>query len=516
MGIFDRLKTALGVVSAPKPENAPWREAVADPEPAAAEPTVAAAIRPLREAAGRTVDADDDQWRRLSGRSEKDLDPITHDRALKQAKFLWQSNPLANRLIELPLAYLLGKGVRLAVAEGESADQKTLDRHWKDCINAWPIKLPKRARELALFGEQCWPVFVGGNGFVRIGYLDPAIIATVVMDPENAEQPIGIVTVKNKQGVARRYKIIVNGPEDVFAEKTQEIRKTFTDGQCFFFRVNDLCNGTRGRSDLLALMDWVDAYESFLFGELDRADFMRAFIWDVKLTGADQPQVDLRAKSITAPSPGSVRVHNENEEWNAVTPSLQAADGEAAAKLFRNHILGGNTMPEHWFGGAGDVNRATGSSMVEPTEKMYEMRQSYLGHMLLEVATFVLRASWGNLDGELDEERQAVIDGLTVEWPEMTTKDTTRYASALAQVVSAGAQCLKEGLLTRETVIGIVAAIARQLGVEIDVEDELKKAEAELAERGGKDLFGDDLEDKPGSDDVEDDEDDAPDVDPEA
>lgn len=477
MGIVDRARAWLSPFLGGEPENS--------------------SEVPLREAAGKTVDADDDQWRRLSGRSDKDLDPITHERALKQAKYLWESNLLANRLIELPLAYLLGKGVRLKVADAESDDQTTLNRHWRHPINAWPIKLAKRVRELALFGEQCWPVFVGGNGFVQIGYLDPRLIETVVMDPENAEQPIGIVTRKNAKGMARRYKIIVNGLEDMFAEKTQAIRTTFTDGQCFFFRVNDLCNGTRGRSDLLPAMDWIDAYESFLFGELDRAEFLRAFMWDVTLTGADQGEVDRRASKITAPKSGSVRVHNESEKWDAVTPGLQAADGEAAAKLFRNHVLGGNTMPEHWFGGAGDVNRATGSSMVEPTEKVYEMRQTYLGYMLTEVGTFVLRADWGALEQELSEQQRAVIDGLTVEWPEMTTKDTTRYASALQQAVSAAAQCLKEGLITQQTAVAIVATIARQLGVEIDIEKELEAAQAELANKGGTDLFGDPLDDVP-------------------
>ncbi len=463
-------------------------EAPAASEPAA--PTAGAATASFRESAGATVDADDASWTRLTGRSEKDLDPLTQQRANKLAQHLWQSNPLANRLIELPLAYLLGKGVKLRAADPEA--QTTLDRHWRDCINAWPIKLPKRIRELSLFGEQCWPAFTGGNGFVRIGYLDPVRIGTVVMDPDNGEQPIGIVTKTDGRGNAKRYRCIVNGPESVFTERTQEIRKTFTDGECFYFRINDLCNGQRGRGDLVPLLDWLDAYDEFLFGEMDRADFMRAFVWDVELTGADQTEVDRRAQQIQAPRPGAVRVHNENEKWNAVAPELQAGDGSIAARLFRNQILGGNTLPEHWYGGAADVNRATGESMAEPTERAFEMRQAYLGHMLVEVATYVLRASWGALDGrDLTEDEQVVIDGLGVEWPEMTTKDTTRYATALQQVITAAADAMDAGLVSEKTALTIIAALAAQLGVDIDVEAELKAAKVDLAARGGsaKDLL---------------------------
>lgn len=435
----------------------------------------------FREAVGATVDADEEGWRKLSGDTRRDLDPMTQERMQKLSHYVWETNLLGNRLIELPLAYLLAKGVRLSVADEEL--QPVLDRHWTDGINCWAIKLIKRARELALFGEQCWPVFVSGK-MVRVGYLDPRRIATVVMDPDNAEQPIGIVTTRDRKGVAMRYRVIVNVPETAFTERTQAIRQSMADGDAFFFRVNDLCNGSRGRSDILSQIDWLDAYDEFLFGELDRAAMIRAFVWDLTLKGADQPTVDARAKKFGAPKPGSAYIHNEQEELKASAPVMNTYDAANGAKLFRNHILGGATMPEHWYGGAGDVNRATGSSMAEPTEKLYEMRQSFLGYMLCEVGRYVIRAHWDKLDDELDDKEHELLATVRCEWPEMTTKDTTKFASALASVVSAAASALAEGLMTRETAISIIAAIAKQLGVEIDVEDELKNATAEHGASG--------------------------------
>lgn len=189
-------------------------------------PVEVAAEEPLREAAGATVDADEDQWRRLTGDGNRDLAPMTHERMQKLAHYLWETNVLANRLIEVPLAYLLSQGVQLRIDDPDA--QEALDAHWCDGLNAWDIKLPKRARELSMFGEQCWPVFRNpGSGFVRLGYLDPALIETVVTDPDNREQPIGIVTKRNKKGVAKRYRVIVNVPESAFTEQTQAIRATF-------------------------------------------------------------------------------------------------------------------------------------------------------------------------------------------------------------------------------------------------------------------------------------------------
>lgn len=464
------------------------RPAASPQAPAPATPPAAPAA--FREAAGVTVDSDEDQWRPVGASREKNLDPITFERACKRSLYLWQTNPLANRIIELPLAYLLGKGVRLKSGDPEA--QAVLDAHWNDCINRWAVKLEKRIRELLILGEQCWPVFVGDNGFVRVGYLDPRNIEKVVMDPDNAEQPIGVVARTSRPGRKKRYRVLINGPEQAFTARTQEIRTTFTDGDCFYARINDLCNSERGRGDLVAMIDWLDGYDEFLYGELERADFMRSFSWDVTLKGADQTLVDQRAKQIQAPRPGSVRVHNENELWTAVTPDLQAADGNTAARLMRNHILGGGTVPEHWYGGAADVNRATGESMAEPTQKILEMRQTAIGHVLVEVGAFVLRADWQLLDGsEPTKDQASILNALSVEWPEMTSRDTSRYAAALVQVITACTQAIDSGLLTEKTTLALIAVIAAQLGVDIDPAEELEKAREVLAARGGSkgDLF---------------------------
>lgn len=450
----------------------------------------------FREATGTSVDPDEDQWRRLTGGGRRDLSPLTQDRMQRLAHYAWETNLLANRLIELPVAYLLSQGVKWRIDDATA--QKALDRHWNDGLNAWDIKLPKRVRELALFGEQCYPVFRDGNSkFVRLGYLDPALIETVVMDPENREQPIGVVTKKNKRGIARRYRVIVNVPESAFAANTQQIRESFDTGDCFFYRVNDLSSTTRGRSDLLAQIDWLDAYDQFLFGELDRAAFLRAFIWDVTLTGSSPEDVAARAKKITAPKAGGVRVHNENEVWKAETPDLKTVDSATGARLFRNHVLGGATIPEHWYGGAEDVNKSTGSSMTEPTEKMLEMRQTTIGHILVDIGRYVVRSDWDKLDDELDESQADILATLRVDWPEMTAKDTTKYAAALQQATAAVAMMLGEQLVSRETALRVIASIAGRLGVEIDPEDELAKAEEELAQQGGGNLGGLNLKDQP-------------------
>lgn len=193
----------------------------------AAEAQTPAEDKPLREAAGSQSNEDDEGWTRLSGDyagSRRDLTPMRQDRMQRIAEWLWQSNLLANRLVELPLAYLLAEGVTLQCTDEDN--QKLLDGFWRDPINNFPLKLEARARDLALKGEQCYIAHVNtGNGVVRLGYLDAGNIAHVVMDPDNPEQPIGVVTKKDAKGKHHKYRVIVLGEDsDLFSDRTVKIR----------------------------------------------------------------------------------------------------------------------------------------------------------------------------------------------------------------------------------------------------------------------------------------------------
>nr|WP_315237697.1 hypothetical protein [uncultured Albidiferax sp.] len=434
----------------------------------------------MREAAA-TQSAEEPGWTRLTGdglgkTNERDLSPLAQDRMQKLAEWLWQSNLLANRLVEIPLAYLLAEGVTLQSKDDEH--QKLLTKFWNDPVNNWPLKLMGRVRGLSLLGEQCYTCHVNeANGFVRLGYLDPRQIAQVVMDPDNPEQPIGVVTKKDTKGKYYKYRVMVLGEDDeLFSRRTTEIRATdFEDGECLLYQLNKFPNGSRGRSDLLGQMDWLDAYDNFLFNEIDRIDFLRAFVWDVTLKGADPDTVKEFEKGFKPPAPNSTFVHNDSVELEAKSPELNAADTTQSARLLRNHVLGGATTPEHWFGGGGDVNRAAASEMGEPTFKVLTARQGFLKIMLEEIGRYVLwqDAKRSNVTPDWSEEQWQV----TAVFPELMNKDVTKFASAMQQVATTVVQLIDAGLLTQETALQLVADVAQRFGQDIDAKTELAAAQ---------------------------------------
>ncbi len=440
----------------------------------------------LAEAYGQAIDTDEENWRKLTADAGRDLPSLTQERMQKIAHWLWEQNPLANRIIELPVAYLLAEGVKLIVPD--EGNQKAIDRFWKDPINDMNLKLPKKVRELAIFGEQAYPAFVNDvDGMMRIGYLDPSYISEIVKDPDNSEQPIGLITKRDRKGNYRRFRIIINGPETVFTRRTQRIREEFGDGELFYFSINDLSSGSRGRSDLLHQADWLDTYDQFLFGEAERYKHLRAFVWDLMLKNATAETVKQRAREVVMPKDGGVYVHNDSETLEPKTPELQAQDTSVGARLLRNHMLGGASIPEHWFGGGGDVNRSTADSMGDPAFKVLAMRQRVLKHILESMGRYVLL-------------KTAAADGDKVDWsdpawspeavfPDLVAADLAGNATAMQQVVTACGLAIEKKLMTDKTALMLIGVVSGRLGVEIDADKELADAKAEAAKRAEEDVF---------------------------
>ena len=199
------------------------------------------------------------------------------------------------------------------------------------------------------------------------------------------------------------------------------------------------------------------------------------------LTGADPQAVKDYEKEFKPPAPNSTFVHNDSVKLEAKSPGLQAADTSESARLLRNHVLGGSTTPEHWYGGGGDVNRAAASEMGEPTFKIYTGRQNFLKLMLEEIGRFVL---W----------RSAQVSGVKPDWaedkwqvtavfPELVNRDVTKFAAAMASLVTAVIQMIDAGLLTEETALKLVADVAQRFGQDFDAKTELEAARKEHQER---------------------------------
>lgn len=433
-------------------------------------------------------------WRKLTGAPTRELPMMDQARAIEVAYWLWKTNPLAKWIIEVVTAFVAAKGMPISCKNDDVT--RILQDFWDDPVNRMDIHWENFVRELGVYGEQCWPMFTAEQtGRVRLGYIDPAYIDTVYPDPDNVKIKIGLtVGSPDGTGTPRRLRIVLGDEEESFLSPAgQALRETFTDGECFFFTINALTNEMRGTSDLFAVADHLDGYEQFLFDSSEKYARFNAFYYDITVTGADEKKLRQERELYQPPKTGGAFIHNEKVKSEAISPEMKANDSATAARLHRNHILGSLGLPEHWFGGGGDVNRATASEMDAPARKIISSRQVKIKNMLEVICDVVIsRAEKARyLTGVPEDELYAY----EVQTPEISDKDVSKLGAMLQQVASALVAAQTQGWIDETEAAKAFAYFLAFVGYEYDPEEnetapeyaDYKKEAGKPARKGGKD-----------------------------
>lgn len=482
-------------------------------------------------------------YRRLSA-GTRDLAPLAWDKALKLAYGLWDGNPLAKRIIDMTRDFAVGDGITVtanvrphvepdepdaddeqararlgeqrkrAQAEAEQARagiQRVIDRFWNDSLNRLDLKLPQKVADLGLAGELYIMAFVNErNGHVRLGTIDPERVEDIVRNPQNAEELWEVVLKAPGAAEKPRLKVIrVN--EDPQAASFGRMVGVLPGelaisgdafvGACFAFAINKPSVAKRGRSDLLTIIDWVDGYDQLLFGEMDRMELMKTFIWDVEMKGKSDIQIAEYAKLHgAAPKRATVRYHNENSIWNAVAPDLKMADVATGADLLLSHIATGAGLPKTWLNGMMDVNRASATEMSEPAIRHLAQRQKYIGYIVEQFVVFQLDQA----ELAIVLPKRPTVEGdvypepwpITINTPEFRAKDLAAAGATLQAVATAIATGLADKVIDVDAAQEIFVAMAGQLGVELDLEDLRERLKLAAAEEPAPAAPGADIEDE--------------------
>src|ERR1700730_12911429 len=156
--------------------------------------------------------------------------------------------------------------------------------------------------------------------------------------------------------------------------------------------INKVSNAKRGKSDLATLLPWLRRYKDWLTDRVRINKFKSAFLWDVKLTGADKKTIDRKKMEYAfPPEPGSVIIHNEAEQWSAVEPRIQADDVSEDGRQIKLMVAVGAMLPEHYLADGDNGNRATAAEMSLPTLLKFKRRQRVVRYMLRAILDRVIR-----------------------------------------------------------------------------------------------------------------------------
>jgi hypothetical protein len=327
---------------------------------------------PAREASGT---ADDDRgWRPLAAPAgSRDMEAGDRREAMRDAAEAYRVNPLAYRIVELGTDYVVGEGLRLA-AEPAGA-QAFLDAWW--AANRMATRQYELCTELSLAGELFATFHTNPyDGMTYIRCLPAETIDQIESNPEDVEEEWRFHQVRS------------------LAAGMLESGRWWAAEECRHYAVNRLVGAQRGQGDLTPLLPWLRRYKDWLTDRVLINRFKGAFLWDVKLEGASERAILARqAQLVEPPSPGSVLVHNEREEWRAVQPQIDGQAAEPDGKAMRLMLAAGAGIPLHFLAEAEDTNRSTAQEMVQPTLRHYARRQRYFGSLVEDIAREALRRS---------------------------------------------------------------------------------------------------------------------------
>jgi hypothetical protein len=176
-----------------------------------------------------------------------------------------------------------------------------------------------------------------------------------------------------------------------------------------------------------------------------------------------------------------VRVHNEKEKWDEVTPQLGNHDVIALGRAVKNMALGGAGLPEAWFAEGDSANRATLAAQGDPTYRMLQSRQKHVRAMVERLLTVVFQEQTGKRLAEARDPDTGLpkLPEFKVTMPDISSKDTSTISTAMPQVANALATAVAETWLDTKTARSVFIAVTQQLGVDLDPAAIEKAVEAE-------------------------------------
>ncbi len=433
-------------------------------------------------AQGTSIDPDDSDFRRLT-QTKRDLNPLEHERSINISYWLYERNGFFTRLINIALQAIKNAG--FVIKTDDEVLRELWFEFWQKPHVGFKRTFFNDYKDVKLSGEADWPI--GWNpisGELEIGYIDPLNVKRIKTLPGNVKIADKLVMKLNVAGDGKTFSIIRSIAGQLI-------------GELYHFPINKPVNATRGRPQLLALLDQIDLYDQALFSEGERMIILKSFVWDVEIEGSDEEkQKDWFKKHFPggAPlKPGSAHIHDEKVKMEALSPSLNASDSKEMLNLFRQNTAGMAGYPDFFMGWGGDVNVATAREMMKPTIWMIEDDQENMANVLTDLFAFQLakfdelgkQTSKGVFRMKPDDEWEIVANNV---FP----RDFVLQSTAFRDVISTIAVAKSQGFLSEKHGMEMFVMAANELGFELvlsELQEELEKEAVEKDEFGNEEVI---------------------------
>jgi len=374
-------------------------------------------------------------------------------------------NALAKSGVYLKTAFVIGTGPKL------TSTNVKLQELWDQFVekNDFINRLKNYDRMLTTNGEFFGEIIEErGEDVCKIRSIDPGTIYDIITEPRDIEKVYGYQLTYPTQ-----YQMYGRGAKGENIPLSAFVYETLAPENICHLKINVQENEKRGRSDLLPVLNICQFFADYLRYRILRSIIQAAFTWDIKLTNADQTDIDAvqQNEQIMFPPPMSTFVHNENVERTPV--QSQGTEGAGRSTTFQEIITAfciGFLMNKEYMNAGDSTTRASAISNTEPTVKIFQDRRGLWESYIRKIVFYLAEMK----DLKIQSSDFEII------WPEIAPENVSEKITNLLIGVD-------RGVITMER-------FANMYAKEMDIraynfEDEMKDKMKELNDALMQELF---------------------------
>ncbi len=407
-----------------------------------------------------TVQVDDTPgWFGFQG-GPNDRDASEIQQQYTDALTAWRKNPMAKRIIDCTVDYVLGDGMT-PTAPGQIG--QFLARWWTHPQNYMDRRLPELVEELGRAGDLFLTLHtneIDGLSYVR---------------PIPKDRIVRIETLPNDWETETAYHEAQDAGEPRVWLSPNHPDAAEAPAVMLHYSVNRVVGALLGESDLATMIPWLLRYSRMLEDRVRLHWAARAFLWIVtvpsNLVAAKQDQYR------TTPDSGSIIVKDDAESWDAVAPNLKGFDAQFDLRAVRQMIDAGSGLPPHWRGEAHDVSLATAQAMEHSASRHLRRRQLYIRYMVQDLAhqAYTRAALLGRYRARPNRAAIAV-DMTDIDRTDNTALATAAHQIAQALQIAAKATDTGRSLTLRRLILRLVLRFAGEPTKDQDLDAILEEA----------------------------------------
>jgi len=421
---------------------------------------------------------DDFRDRQISGGREGDRDRFSYDREeiLQDALEAWRLNPLARRIVSLTSEYVVGGGLRIeSEHEGTNA---FLQEWWVHRLNRMDSRVFELCDEMTRTGELflLLSTDAGGMTYVR------AVPATDVGEIETADNDV------EQERLFYPVSALVADVLPWVAYQENEDERVAGGGwpaRMVHYALNRPVGGLRGESDLAPILRWLRRHNQWLEDRVRLNHFRQAFLYIVhKSFGSEGERLSRQAElNMNPPSPGTVLVVDDSEQWDIMHPNLDSFEASADGLAVKKMIASGVGFPLHFIAEPESSTRTTAEQAGGPACRHFERRQLFFFWLLSDVARVAVRRR-AEVDGSVSPDAPIHLVGTDI-----FQRDNASLAVAGSTVINSFIQLRREGLIDDAELLRLAYKFAGEV---VDVQELLRAGRAAgPLESGGGPVTGD-------------------------